>query len=194
MVFKQAPEVNDSMDRRRFLFAAVGILFGGRANAFQVGLSASPLLMDKVLPLSCVREGSGNRTLYIAFTPWCHLSPYVYEVTRPYIDRIQIAWIPFSGGQPEGRQGTEFLLRSGAPSDVPACFEPPGTPARYEATPLADHQDALFDQVQKEYVRNFARYPGSPTLFYTIGNRTMAVPGAPISADMAELARNLSAV
>jgi hypothetical protein len=172
------------MQRRHFILGsatlAVGLAAVREAWA-EPGISASPDLYAAVSALRGVSEGSGQGTMHVLYTPWCPLSPDLYRDTRAFLGRLRVNWIPFAGGQPEGRTGTEFLLRSGQPSDIPNSFTTLRPLQPIAATPLSDAQDAaLQSNVLPRYYRDAGGSLRTPTIFYSMaGDRIRVVKGAP---------------
>lgn len=173
------------MDRRRFVIgmtalAAASGFSSVRDAAAEPGISAAPDLLAAVAGLRGVAEGSGRGTMHVLYAPWCPVSPELYRDTRAFTPRMRINWIPFSGGQPEGRIGTEFLLRSGSPSDIPNSFTTLRRLQPIEATPLADAQDAALAAIMPLYYRDAGGALSTPTVFYRMaGDRVRVVKGAP---------------
>lgn len=172
------------MHRRHFIIGTAALAAGlaaAREASAEPGLSAAPDLYSAVTGLRGVSEGAGQGTMHILYAPWCPRSPELYQNTRAFLGRLRVNWIPFSGGQPEGKTGTEFLLRSGQPSDVPRSFSTLRPLQPIAATPLADAQDAaLSASVLPLYYRDAGGSLYTPTIFYSMpGDRIRVVKGAP---------------
>jgi hypothetical protein len=174
-----------SMQRRRFIIgmatlAAAQGLVATRDAFAEPGISAAPDLYAGITSLRSVSEGAGRGEMHILYAPWCPVSPELYRNTRTFTGRLRINWIPFSGGQPEGKVGTEFLLRSGSPSDIPNSFTTIRRLEPISFTPLADAQDAALDAVMPLYYRDAGGSLRTPTVFYRMaGDRIRVVKGAP---------------
>lgn len=174
------------MDRRSFLaIIAAAAAVPSAALAAEPGLPASLQLLDAFRSVSGIEEGSGKGTLHILFAPWCHVSPQLYRDSRPYLSRLRLRWIPFSGGQPEGSEGTERLLRAGTASAVPQAFVPMQPLAVRPATPLADAQDAaVAGRIQPQVLRDSGKGLVTPTLAYGFGDgRVRLVRGGIAGSD-----------
>jgi hypothetical protein len=168
------------MNRRRFIIglSALGVAHAAAAQS-EPGISAAPDLLKGIEGLKGVSEGVGG-TMHVLYTPWCHLSPTLYRDTRPFLGRMKVNWIPFSGGQPEGKTGTELLLSSGLQSDIPKSFMALGPLQAAQQTPLADAQDAALSHVMPLYYRDVGGSLSTPTIFYRMaGDRIRVVKGAP---------------
>lgn len=154
---------------------------GDVPDAFaEPGISAAPDLFAAVSGLRGVSEGAGRGMMHILYAPWCSVSPQLYRDTRPFAGRLRINWIPFSGGQPEGKVGTEFLLRSGSPSDIPNSFTAIRPLRPIASTPIADAQDSALDAIMPLYYRDAGGSLSTPTIFYRMaGDRIRVVKGAP---------------
>ncbi|MCS4089803.1 hypothetical protein [Rhizobium sp. BK176] len=172
------------MQRRHFLFGTAALAAGlatAREATAEPGISAAPDLYAAVTGLRGVSEGSGRGTMHILYAPWCPRSPELYRDTRAFLGRLRVNWIPFAGGQPEGRTGTEFLLRSGQPSDIPNSFTTLRPLMPIASTPLSDAQDAALQAtVLPRYYRDAGGSLYTPTIFYSMaGDRIRVVKGAP---------------
>jgi hypothetical protein len=169
--------------RRRDLIigtAAVAVLGTTRLASAEPGISAAPDLFAAITGLRGISEGSGRGTLHILYAPWCTMTPTLYEHTRAYLSRLRLNWIPFSGGQPEGRAGTELLLRSGSAADIPRFFTHVNRTPAIGLAPLADAQDAALGAIMPLYYRDAGGGLSTPTLFYRLaGDRIRIVKGAP---------------
>jgi hypothetical protein len=185
------------MQRRHFILGSAVLAAGlatVREASAEPGISAAPDLYAAVAGLRGVSEGSGQGTMHILYAPWCPRSPELYRDTRAFLGRLRVNWIPFSGGQPEGKTGTEFLLRSGQPSDIPNSFTTLRPLQPITATPLADAQDtALNNAVMPLYYRDAGGSLYTPTIFYSMaGNRIRVVKGAPQPQHIDQIARTAS--
>jgi hypothetical protein len=118
------------------------------------------------------------------------VTPILYRDSRPFLSRLKLNWIPFSGGQPEGRSGTELLLRSGSASDIPRYFTRLQRTPSLDLAPLADAQDAALHALMPLYYRDAGGGLSTPTLFYRLaGDRIRLVKGAPSPAHLEQIAR-----
>lgn len=183
------------MERRAFLtaFAISPLILASSEASASPGISASPELFSAFTSLRGVSEGRGQGTMHVLFAPWCPLTPQLYEDTRPFLGRMRINWMPFSGGQREGRYGTEYLLESASAADVPKSFTRIGTVAPLAQTPLSDAQDAALSGMVHLYYRDAGGSLRTPTIFYKMpGERIRVVKGAPEPRHIEEIA-NLAA-
>lgn len=161
--------------------------------ASDTGMSASPALLAAVRALASVREGQGSGSVYIVYAPWCRVSPDIYRMTRAYLPSLRLNWIPFSGGQPEGKQGTEYLLRSGDPKAIPDSFVKLRPYAVIPATPLSDTQDAAVNAMLKIFYRDIGYGLLTPTLFYAFDtDRVRVIRGLPSPEGLAKVAASAS--
>jgi len=172
------------MDRRSFLAILAAAAVPSPAFA-EPGVAASPQLLSAFRSVRGIEEGRGPATLHILFAPWCHVSPQMYRDSRPYLSALRLRWIPFSGGQPEGKDGTERLLRDGTPSGVPQSFVPIQPLAVRPPTPLADAQDAaVAGLIEPQVLRDSGMGLVTPTLAYGFGEgRVRLVRGGLHPAD-----------
>jgi hypothetical protein len=155
--------------RRSLIFGAPAAIFATQvyARTPDVGRSAGPDVLSAVNSLPGVSEGHGRGTLTILFAPWCHVSPTLYGVTRGFLNDLTLRWVPFSGGQPEGRIGTERILASGSAGSLARNFIPAGSQADVSIpTPLSDAQDERMRQVERVLVTETGRPLSTPTLVY----------------------------
>lgn len=169
------------IDRRRLLKGIPAAIFATVASSAhaEVGLSAGLDVLSAVQSLPGVTEGHGRGTLYILYAPWCSAVPGLYENTRGFLNEISFKWIPFSGGQPEGRTGVEALLSKGTTADIPRTFQTivHGYTVK-QSTPLSDAQDARMSEVARLIVRDTGRSMATPTLVYRLqGDRVRIHPG-----------------
>ena len=179
------------MDRRAFLtgLASLSAAFYARAAAAEPGISASPEFFQAFTGLRGVSEGAGRGTMHVLFAPWCPLTPQLYSATRPFVGRMRINWIPFAGGQPEGRYGTEYLLRSGSPADVPSSFTRIKQVMPINVTPMSDAQDNALGSIMPLYYRDVGGSLATPTVFYRMqGDRIRVLKGAPQPAHIEQIA------
>jgi len=178
---------------RRTLIAASAAFAAapGRANA--LGLPAGPDVLGAFSSLQGISEGRGRATLHVLFAPWCHVSPTLYRESRGILDRLTLRWIPMSGGQPEGKESAEVLLRNMDPALVPSAFVPLRPLGVAMRTPLCDQQDAMVSRLLEPLlIRDTGRPLTSPTLAYRyLDDRVRVIP-AGLSRDqlrqVAELA------
>lgn len=155
------------LKRRSFVFGCPIAIFATHANARDVGRSVGPALLNALASMPSVREGNGRGTLNILFAPWCHVSPTLWHVTRGFLNEVSFNWIPFSGGQPEGRLGTERLLQAGNASVLSQSFVSPGNAPLFSLhTPLSDAQDARMKAVERVLVTETGQPLSTPTLVY----------------------------
>jgi len=163
--------------RRGLMAAGAAMAVPGGARA--LGLPAGPDLERAMSSLVGIAEGHGPGTLHVLFAPWCHVSPELYRVSRGILGSLTIRWIPFSGGQPEGREATEILLRNMEPSLVPAAFSPLRPSGVRLATPLCDAQDsAVARSIEPLVIRDTGRALATPTMAYRFRDgRVRVVPG-----------------
>ncbi len=170
------------MDRRSFLglLAATPIYFISETASASPGISAAPDLFAAFTSLRGVYEGAGRGTMHVLFAPWCSVTPELYRDTRSVLGRMRIKWMPFSGGQPEGRYGTEYLLRSGDPADLPRSFTRIRSVMPISNTPMSDAQDAALSTALPLYYRDAGGSLSTPTILYKMaGDRIRLVRGAP---------------
>jgi len=175
------------MDRRTFIAAAALLMTGGRATA-SVGIPASPALLAAFSSVYGIQEGRGP-LLHVLFTPWCHVSPEFYRESRPFLDRLTLNWIPFSGGQPEGSEALERLLRRPGPASLPGVFTKVRAGSSNVSTPLADQQDAAVQSViAPVLIRDTGLSLVSPTMVYAIGERIRVVRGGIRKSELEKIA------
>lgn len=178
------------MLRRTFVAGAAAALAAGRASAAPVGLPAAPDLLGAVRSLQGATEGGGRATIHVMFTPWCHVSPEIWKNTRG-LRGVAIRWLPFSGGQPEGREAVDRFLQNPSASAVPRIFTRLQPIAIVPPTPLSDRQDAAIDRLAPIVIRDTGMNLVTPTIVYTLGpDRVRVVPGGISAADFLEIARN----
>ena len=179
------------MDRRTFIasLAAATLLPAGQAMA-EPGIPASPDLIDAFMAVPGITEGRGG-TLHVLFAPWCHISPRIYRDSRGLLDRMSIRWIPFSGGQPEGSEAVERLLRSPRASSLSSVFTNLQPLAVKPSTPLSDAQDmAVFSRIEPKVIRDGGAGIVTPTLAYKFGSdRARLVLGGVGVSGLEEIAR-----
>jgi hypothetical protein len=131
------------------------------------GISAGPDFYNAFSGLSGVTEGNGSLTLHVVFAPWCHNSKTFYDISRPFLNRLAFNWIPVSGGQPEGRYGTEILLKFGTASALPQAFNPIGSgKALTGPAPLSDAQEAVLSNAMPLYWRDGGGGLATPSIIY----------------------------
>jgi len=164
---------------RRGLIAAAAASLAVTGEARALGLPAGPDLERAMTSLAGIGEGHGPGTLHVLFAPWCHVSPDLYRASRGVLGHLTIRWIPFSGGQPEGKEATEILLRNMEPSLVPAAFSPLRPSAVRLPTPLCDAQDATVARsIEPLVIRDTGRALATPTMVYRFRDgRVRVVPG-----------------
>lgn len=177
------------MMRRSFITGAIASLVAGPASAAPVGLAAAPDLLGAVRSLQGATEG-GGATIHVLFTPWCHVSPEIWRNTRG-LRGVAIRWLPFSGGQPEGREAVDRFLQNPSASAVPRIFTRLQPIAVVPPTPLSDRQDAVIERLAPIVIRDTGTNLVTPTIVYTMGpDRVRVVPGGISAADFVEIARH----
>jgi len=167
------------MDRRSFIAGAAAAAAFPLSAYASPGIPASPDLVGAFRAVPGVSEGNGPGTLHVLFAPWCHVSPTLYRQSRPFLRKLTIRWIPFSGGQPEGSEAVERLLSNPFPSSVASAFTPLQPLGVRPATPKADAQDAsVHSRIEPRLVRDTGRGLVTPTLAYlTKGGMARVIPG-----------------
>lgn len=180
------------LKRRSLIFGAPAAIFATQAlgQTRDVGRSVGPELLAAVNSLPGVMEGNGRGTLTILFAPWCHVSPTLYGVTRGFLSEISLRWVPFSGGQPEGRIGTERILAGGSAGLLARNFIPAGSQSQVSTpTPLSDAQDQRMTQVERVIVRETGRSLVTPTLVYKrFDDRYRVILGGVDAVDLRNIA------
>jgi hypothetical protein len=177
------------LKRRSLVFGAPVAIFATQVMARDVGRSVGPALLGALAALQSVREGNGRGTINILFAPWCHVSPTLWGVTRGFLNEVSLNWIPFSGGQPEGKLGTEQLLQAGTPSALSSSFLSPGSvPSFSSPTPLSDAQDARMRSVERVIVSETGQPLTTPTLVYRrFDDRHRAILGGINAHDLRDI-------
>jgi len=169
---------------RRTLIAAATALAAIPGRALALGLPAGPDVVDAFASMPAIREGRGPGTLHILFASWCPVSPMLYRETRGILDRLTLRWIPMSGGQPEGKESAEILLRNMDPALVPSAFLPLQPLGASMATPLCDRQDAMVASLLEPLlIRDTSRPLATPTLAYRLTDGRARVIPAGVSLD-----------
>lgn len=178
------------MLRRTVIAGLAAAVVAPYAFAGPVGLPGAPDVIQMAASMRGAVEGSGGGIVYVLFTPWCHVSPEIWKATRKSLGTARIKWIPFSGGQPEGREPVERFLQSPSPSAVPRIFTKLQSIAIVPPTPLSDSQDMAISGLAGLIARDTGRGLVTPTIIYALpGDRIRIVPGG-ISADQfLEIAR-----
>lgn len=179
------------MDRRLFLagLAAASLPLPARASA-DPGTPAAPDLFAAFDGLRGFTEGVGRGTMQVIYAPWCSVTPRLFADTRAFLGRIRIKWVPFSGGQPEGKLSTDNLLRSNSVSEVRNSFVHVRPLSAIPPTPLADAQDAALDRALSFYYRDVGGSFMTPTVIYrTVDGRVRVVKGAPAPRHIELIAR-----
>jgi hypothetical protein len=183
---------NQMLKRRSLILGAPAAIFATqvRGQSRDVGRSVGPALLSAVNSLPGVIEGHGRGTLTILFAPWCHVSPTLYGTTRGFLNEISLRWVPFSGGQLEGRLGTERILASGTAGSLARNFIPAGTqPDVSQPTPLSDAQDHRMEQVERIAVSETGQPLSTPTLlFVRFDGRYRAILGGVDAFDLRKIA------
>lgn len=179
------------MDRRTFIASLAAAAVYPAAARAEPGVPASPGLIDAFRSVAGISEGNGRGTLHILFAPWCHVSPQMYRDSREFLGELTFRWIPFSGGQPEGSEATERLLKSPRASSISTAFTPLQRLAAKPSTPLADAQDmAVRSRIEPQVIRDAGSGIVTPTLAYSFGSdRVRLILGGIGKEQMAEIAR-----
>ena len=180
------------MRRRTFLLALGGGALARAAPAsanFDVGVSIARELFQAIETLDGVTEGAGLGTMHVLYAPWCHTMPQLWADTRSFMASVKIKWVPYSGNQPEGKFGTEMLLRSHDPASIPRSFTKIHSNLPAVPTPLADAQDLALGRMMTLVYRETSKSLVTPTIFYQRGNgRARIVRGAPDRETIAQIA------
>jgi hypothetical protein len=177
------------MLRREFI-AGAGALAATGAAASPVGIPAAPDLLAAAASLRGATEGSGSGTIHVLFTPWCPISPQLWKASRSSPGLARIHWVPFSGGQPEGREAVERFLRDPSPRAVQQIFVKLQQLAFLPPTPLSDSQDAAISTIAPLIIRDTGRGMVTPTIIYSMGQeRVRVVPGGISESQFLEIAR-----
>lgn len=178
------------MIRRTFLqTAAMALALPSATLAAPVGIPAAPDLLAAAAAMRGVIEGSGRGTVHVLFTPWCPVSPQLWKASRSSPGLARIHWIPFSGGQPEGREAVDRFLRDPSPRAVPQIFVKLQPLSFLPPTPLSDAQDLALSHVAQLVIRDTGRGMVTPTIVYSIGSdRVRVVPGGISEQQFLEIA------
>lgn len=157
----------------------------------RIGWSASPELLQAFQSMPHIQDGTSSKLVYVLTTPWCPRSPELYKASRGVINsgQISFAWIPYSGGQPEGSNAVEKLFSGKEGIGIYNIFEPikRGT-VKYE-TPMSDRQDSLVSKtLESLIIRDTGMGVKTPTLVYSIGSQVRIIPGAIDEKDIAIVA------
>lgn len=179
------------MLRRTFLqSAALSLAVPSVAMSAPVGIPAAPDLLAAAAGMRGVTEGAGRGTIHVMFTPWCPVSPQLWKASRSSPGLARIHWIPFSGGQPEGREAVDRFLRDPSPRAIPQIFVKLQPLAFLPPTPLSDAQDMALSRVAQLVIRDTGRGMVTPTIVYSIGaDRVRVVPGGISEEQFLEIAR-----
>ncbi|NTF17516.1 hypothetical protein G6L37_03835 [Agrobacterium rubi] len=179
------------MLRRTFLTgSALSLALPTPSVASPVGIPAAPDLLTAASRMRGVFEGSGRGTVYVLFTPWCPVSPELWKASRSSPGLARLHWIPFSGGQPEGREAVERFLRDPSPRAVPQIFVKLQPIAFTPPTPLSDAQDMAIASLSRLVIRDTGRGMVTPTIIYSIGSdRVRVVPGGITESQFVDIAR-----
>ncbi|MNU37021.1 hypothetical protein D3C71_256430 [compost metagenome] len=179
------------MKRRTFIAGGAALLAApSAANAAPVGLPAAPDLLAMAASMRGTVEGTGGGMVHILFTPWCHVSPRIWKATRGILGATRIHWIPFSGGQPEGREAVDRFFRDPSPHAVQQIFVRLQPVAHIVPTPLSDSQDEAIDRIASLLIRDTGRGMVTPTIIYAMGgDRVRVVPGGIDEGQFLEIAR-----
>jgi hypothetical protein len=161
----------------------VAPLGSGSASA-AIGLPAGPEAFSLLDGASGLVEGSGPGIAQILFTPWCSAVPGMFAASRSILGLLRLRWIPYSGGQPEGKETTEILLRNGSTSLIPGAFVSMHHADTRQATPLCDRQDAYMSRViEPIIVRDTGGTVKIPTIVYRTGDGRVRLVGGSVSSD-----------
>lgn len=174
---------------RRTFFAATALV-AVPSRALAVGLPAGPDVVQAFASVPGIKEGRGRGTLHILFAPWCPVSPILHRESRGILDRLTLRWIPMSGGQPEGKEPAEVLLRNMEPALIPSSFVPVRPLGKAMETPLCDAQDALVSRViVPVLIRDISRSLATPTLAYMFRDgRARVIPAGVSLAQLHQIA------
>lgn len=176
--------------RRTFIAGGAAFLAASAAKASPVGLPAAPDLLAMAASMRGTTEGSGRGTVHILFTPWCHVSPQIWKASRAILGMARIHWIPFSGGQPEGREAVDRFFRDPSPRAVQQIFVRLQPLAHLPPTPLSDSQDQAIDGIARLLIRDTGREIVTPTIIYSAGqDRVRVIPGGITEQQFLEIAR-----
>jgi hypothetical protein len=178
------------MKRRTFIAGGAALLAAPSVNAAPVGLPAAPDLLAMAASMRGTVEGDGSGMVHILFTPWCHVSPQIWKASRAILGTTRIHWIPFSGGQPEGREAVDRFFRDPSPHAVQQVFVRLQPMAHIAPTPLSDAQDEAIGRITSLIIRDTGRGMVTPTIIYSIGaDRVRVVPGGIDERQFLEIAR-----
>ena len=177
------------MLRRTFLATAAAMAVAPGAFAYPVGLPGAPDVLQQASRMTGVTEGTGPGTIFILFTPWCHVFPDVYAATRGVLTKATLRWIPYSGGQPEGRKAVETVLGNPTPEALSHIYTPISHGVPQTPTPLSDRQDAAMVRVASLIIRDTGHSLATPTFVYSLGSeRIRIVPGGLDAGQLMEIA------
>lgn len=178
------------MLRRTFLQCAATVVVPLEALAAPVGIPAAPDLLAAAAGMPGAIEGTGEGLIHVLFTPWCPVSPELWRASRAIPSISRIHWIPFSGGQPEGREAVDRFLANPSPSAVAQIFVKLQPIAHIPPTPLSDAQDIAISKIDRLIIRDTGRGMVTPTIIYSIGSdRVRVVPGGIPEAQLVEIAQ-----
>lgn len=166
------------INRRALMVGALASLITSPASAY-IGLSAGPDLFEAFKSLPSIREGTSNKVIYILTSPWCPRTPEIYAATRGLVSSgaITLAWIPISGGQPEGSNAVEELLSRKI--GIADMFNPINSGTVKGNTPLSDRQDYLVaNNLERLLIRDTGAGIRTPTIAYSIGSQIRIIPGS----------------
>ena len=168
--------------------------FVGRAFA-NIGWSASPDLYAAFQGMPYIKDGTSSKLIYVLTTPWCPKSPELFRDSRGVVEsgQVSLAWIPFSGGQPEGSNAVQaFLEKSDKSSEIQSMFIGIKTGTAKGITPLADEMDHLVvTKLERMIIRDTGMGIKTPTLVYAIGNSVRIIPGAINKEDIEKVAASI---
>lgn len=166
--------------RRRFIGGLGASMFTTKAFA-RIGWSASPELLKAFKAMPHLQDGYASNVVYVLTSPWCPKSPELYEASRGVIEsgRLSFAWIPFSGGQPEGSNAVQQIMANPSTAKIIDLFQPIKIGTAKGETPLADKQDYLVaTTLESLIIRDTGMGIKTPTLVYSIGSQVRIIPGA----------------
>lgn len=180
-----------ALSRRVFLAGGFSALIVRPARA-RIGLSAAPDLYKAFQSVPHIKDGTSDKMAYVLTTPWCPRTPEFFDESRPVVEsgRMSLAWIPFSGGQPEGSNAIEEFFA--APENISSLFRPIKTGTAKGLTPTADRIDYLVaTKLESLIIRDTGMGIKTPTIVYAIGDSTRIIPG---SIDLPDIEKVAAAI
>jgi hypothetical protein len=166
---------------RRGLIVGLGASLLAKQAYARIGWSASPELIKAFRSMPHIKDGTSSKLVYVLTTPWCPRSPELYESSRRIINsgQISFAWIPYSGGQPEGSNAVERLSSGNDVNHINSIFEPIKRGTVKQETPMSDRQDYLVSTtLESLIIRDTGMGIKTPTLVYAIGSQVRIIPGS----------------